>query len=178
MRLKYSLGEEKHKSLDFDGYVFKQNEYTFELNAETLTVEGVALSDENKATVLKEVKAAVDNLADRLKGGKDIENFPVDVIAPVFGITMATQFCESLDFKDKFLDFEFSLDKLKLLSPKSLKLLKPIKGDFYNEVNEKGQQALFQILIDDNFFNSLTSIFTAIDKMFSLRDLTKSLPKA
>jgi len=57
-------------------------------------------------------------------------------------------------------------------------LLKPIKGDFYNEVNEKGRQALFQFMIDDNLFNSLSSVVVSVDKTFSTREVFKNNPRA
>ena len=37
---------------------------------------------------------------------------------------------------------------------------------------------LFQSVIDDNMFNSFTSVMTTIDQMFSLRDLLKFYPNA
>jgi len=55
--------------------------------------------------------------------------------------------------------------------------LKPIEGDFYKEKNMKGDDALLQVLIDDNLFNSVSSILVSIEKMFSYRELTKGNPK-
>jgi len=55
--------------------------------------------------------------------------------------------------------------------------LKPIEGDFYNEKNKKGDDALLQVLVDDNFFNSLSTVLVSIDKMFSYRELAKGNPK-
>jgi len=51
--------------------------------------------------------------------------------------------------------------------------LKPIKGDFEKEINSAGQEAFFQLNIDDNLFNSVSSILVSIDQMFSLRDIAK-----
>ena len=42
----------------------------------------------------------------------------------------------------------------------------------------KGDQAFFQVLLDDNLFNQVSAILTSIDKMFSIRDLTKGNAKA
>jgi hypothetical protein len=44
-------------------------------------------------------------------------------------------------------------------------------------VNNQGKEALFQFMIDDNFFNSLTATLVSIDRTFSLRELVKSNPK-
>jgi hypothetical protein len=37
---------------------------------------------------------------------------------------------------------------------------------------------LFQTVLDDNLFNSFTSLVTTFDKMFSIRDLVKFYPNA
>jgi hypothetical protein len=65
-----------------------------------------------------------------------------------------------------------------LLKKKQAKLLKNITGDFYKDVNEKGEEMLFQFYIDDNLFNGFASAITTIDKMFSARDLVKGYPNA
>jgi len=52
-------------------------------------------------------------------------------------------------------------------------MLKEIKQDFYNEKNKDGYEALLQLTIDDNLFNSFASVFTSVDKTFSVRQLMK-----
>jgi hypothetical protein len=61
-------------------------------------------------------------------------------------------------------EFAFSFDRMKLLTPKQEKLLKPIEGGYYNEVNAQGLEAFTQLIIDDNFFNSFASIVASLDK--------------
>ena len=56
--------------------------------------------------------------------------------------------------------------------------MKQIKSEFYKETNQKGEELLGQLYIDDNLFNSFFSVFTTIEKMFSIRDLAKSYPAA
>ena len=57
-------------------------------------------------------------------------------------------------------------------------MLKEIKYDFFNEKNKDGYEAMVQLAIDDNLFNSFASVFTSVDKTFSLRQLMKQNPKA
>ena len=52
-------------------------------------------------------------------------------------------------------------------------MLKEIKYDFFNEKNKDGYEAMVQLAIDDNLFNSFASVFTSVDKTFSLRQLMK-----
>jgi len=51
-------------------------------------------------------------------------------------------------------------------------------GEFYKETNEKGEELLAQININDNLFNGFSSAMTTIDKMFSMRDMFKFYPNA
>lgn len=55
------------------------------------------------------------------------------------------------------------------MTDKQLKMLKEIKHEFFNEKNKDDYEALVQFTIDDNLFNSFASVFTSVDKTFSLR---------
>jgi hypothetical protein len=48
----------------------------------------------------------------------------------------------------------------------------------YKEKNGAGDNALFQLMLDDNAFNAFSSIVVSIDKMFSVRELLKGNKKA
>ena len=76
------------------------------------------------------------------------------------------------------MEMGFSLKHFDLLSDKQNGLLKPIEGDFHSDVNKNGEQALMQMLIDDNLFNSISAVLVSVDKMFSFRELAKGNPKA
>lgn len=65
--------------------------------------------------------------------------------------------------------FGYSLDKFKMLTDKQSAMLKEINHEFYNEKNKDEFDALLQFTIDDNLFNSVASVFTSVDKTFSLR---------
>jgi len=128
---------------------------------------------------LKAVRATIEDLKLAAQSGKEeiIPNFPMDLAVPFVGLFYGTQFCETIEFKEEYLDMGFSMTHLNMLTKKQMGLLKGIEGEFYNEVNEKGEKALMQVQIDDNFFNSLFSIFLSIDKMFSLREFAKGNQK-
>ena len=42
-------------------------------------------------------------------------------------------------------------------------MLKPIQSDFFDDFNKDGEAMLFQSVIDDNMFNSFTSVLTTVD---------------
>ena len=52
-------------------------------------------------------------------------------------------------------------------------MLKEIKKDIETEKTKDGYEALLQLTIDDNPFNSFASVFTSVDKTFSVRQLMK-----
>jgi hypothetical protein len=64
-----------------------------------------------------------------------------------------------------------------MLTEKQNANLKEIQGEFYQDKNKKGDSAIAQVLLDDNFFNSWASVFVTIDKTFGLRELAKGNPK-
>lgn len=71
-----------------------------------------------------------------------------------------------------------SLNHFGMLTEKQNNLLKPIEGGFHTDVNKNGEPALFQFMIDDNMFNSLSAVLVSVEKMFSFRELAKGNPKA
>jgi len=102
----------------------------------------------------------------------------MDLAVPFVTMFYATQFAQTIAVEDKYLSMEFSMDHLGLLKKKQARLLKPIKGDFYKETNERDEELLFQFNIDDNLFNGISSVATTIDKMFSVRELMSFYPNA
>ena len=102
----------------------------------------------------------------------------MDLALPyVFGFYVI-QFAQHVKFSDNDIEFQFSFEHLNLLKKSQTKLLKQIDSEFYNEKNAKGDSMLAQLYIDDNLFNSFFSLFTTIEKMFSIRDLVKPYPQA
>ena len=145
-----------------------------------MKVEGATLSTEQKDAIVKSVKDKVEALKTDIQAGKEgvVPQFPMDVAVPFVGLFLASQFAENVVMDDDYVELAFSMKHLNMLTERQLKLLKPVEGGFYLEQNEKGDKALGQMLIDDNFFNSLFSVFLSIDKMFSVRDIAKGHKQA
>jgi len=57
----------------------------------------------------------------------------MDLAVPFVFMFYATQFSESINFEGKFVEMHFSMEHLKLLKKKQVKMLKPIESTFYNE---------------------------------------------
>jgi hypothetical protein len=138
------------------------------------------LTQQEQETLERELKAKVVELKEKTLAGKEeiVPLFPMDLAVPFVSLFYAVQFAETVEFKDEYIDLGFSIKHFNLMNHKQLALLKPIEGDFYNFQNERGEQAMFQLMIDDNLFNAAFSYVLAIDKMFSLRDMAKGNRKA
>ena len=54
---------------------------------------------------------------------------------PFVALYFGTSFADQYTLSDKFVQLDFSFDRAKLLTEKQEALLKPIEGEFYNEVN-------------------------------------------
>lgn len=108
----------------------------------------------------------------------NLAKFPMDSIFPMALIYYGTTVAENVDFDEHFVNFGASVSHFSLLTDKQKGMLKPLKNDFQKEQNVRGNYAMAQIAIDDNFFNSITSVFTSIDTSFGLRQLLKTNPKA
>ena len=54
----------------------------------------------------------------------------------------------------------FNLQRYNILSSKQLKLLKEIDVPLYNVQNDLGEDAMLQLSLDENFFNTFISYFT------------------
>lgn len=62
--------------------------------------------------------------------------FPLDAVIPFVALYYGASFADSYDVSEKFIELSFSFKRMQLLTEKQEKLLKPIDGGFYNEVNE------------------------------------------
>ena len=171
MKLQYSLTDQLNEELNFDQLRFEEKEFAFDIPADKLTITGADLTAEEKDLILRRLKAKVTAIKDTASAGKveSLGEFPVDTIIPFVVLYYAASFADSYDISEKFVELAFSFNRMKLLTPKQEKLLKPIEGTYYNEVNANGLEALTQLIIDDNFFNSFASILASLDKTISLR---------
>lgn len=137
------------------------------LNAE----EKAMIVGDLKQTVLKTVQDAID-------GKQELMPFiPTDLAAPYTALVLGSAFAENIKLEDDFLELGFSMKHMNMLTKKQMSLLKPIEGDFSKETNEEGDAALAQVLVDDNFVNSIFAVFLSIEKMYSLREMGKGHTK-
>lgn len=102
-----------------------------------------------------------------------IENFPMDSVIPFACLYMIVDWAETFEVKEQYITMGFNLYHVKMLTDRQNNMLKEISQDLYNERNHEGLDSLVQLSVDDNLFNSLSSVFTSIDKSFSLRDMMK-----
>ena len=159
------------EALNFERNMFEEQEFLLDAPAAGLTITGATLTAEEQAMILSRLDTHVKAIKETASEGK-VEHFgafPVDTVIPFVVLYYGASFAESYEVTDKFVEFAFSFDKMKLLTPKQEKLLKPIEGSYYNEVNAQGLEALTQVIIDDNFFNSFASIVASLDKSMSMR---------
>jgi len=101
----------------------------------------------------------------------------MDLAIPYVFIFYVAQFASRVDITDKYIEADFTLEHLGLLKKSQLKLLKQIEGDFGPSTNAKGEEAFWQMYVDDNAFNSFASMVTTIEKMFSVRTIFKGYPQ-
>lgn len=104
-------------------------------------------------------------------------NFPMDSPNPLTWLFYITQIAEIFDVDDEFVTIGFSLEKLNLISKEQADSLKDIAYEFTAPRSGRGEPALIQWAIDDNWFNSLAYIWTSFDQFWSLRGLMKRHPR-
>lgn len=78
--------------------------------------------------ILSRLKTKITALKDTTSEGKveAIPSFPVDTIIPFVLLYYGASFADSYEKTEKFVELAFSFNRMKLLTPKQEKLLKPI----------------------------------------------------
>merc|ERR1719453_2623864 len=56
-KLAFALGNKEEAEMGFDQLVYEEKEFTFDISAQDLQVDGVELSDDDKALIVERVKA-------------------------------------------------------------------------------------------------------------------------
>jgi len=182
LRLRYGLGEERNEKKHFDfelnyspviSKVFEQEAWNFDASPASLTVTGASLPHEAKTQLLGLLKDKVVAIKDKCLAGQeaDFKEFPMDLVAPFDILSYAIQFAETANFDGGFVELGSSLRHIETLSKEKNEGLKEIEGGFYNEKNKKGENALAQVLLDDNAFNAWFLAFVENDKVHGLRDI-------
>lgn len=101
---------------------------------------------------------------------------PITSIVPLFGIYYASLTADSAKFTEKFIEFNYSPAKFKLLSDRAYSKLKDIDTEF-EEPKEGEKERALQLLLDENIINSLFAHFATMDTMYSLRKVISRDPK-
>ena len=83
-------------------------------------MEGADLSDEMKKEIHTRLVKKVTAIKTVMQEGKveGLPNFPVDTIIPYVVIFYAVQAADSFEKTDKFIEFGFSFNRMKLLTEK------------------------------------------------------------
>jgi hypothetical protein len=178
-KLQYKLGEKFNTDMNYMAKAFSEEAWNFDVSPASLKVTGASLTDEAKAALIKLLTEKMDIVKAKCLAGKEeiVPEFPMDIVVPFVGLYYGIQFAETASFDNGFTSLGTSFKHFELLTEKQNNFLKAIDGGFYNEQNKNGDKALAQILIDDNFFNSLASVFVSVDKTFGYRELAKGNPK-
>lgn len=165
--------------MNYMSKIFDEATWKFDVSPESLTVTGAELTDAAKAELVKLLKEKIDEVKAKCLAGKEeiVPEFPMDTVVPFVAMFYGVQFAETASFDNGFAALGSSLKHFEMLTEKQNNLLKAIEGGFYNEYNKNGDKALAQIIVDDNFFNSLTTVFVSVDKTFGYRELAKGNPK-
>jgi len=176
VKLQYALGTRYDDDYKIDRNEYLEKEWVFKTGA----VAGEGLSSAASTEIATAIDSYIEDFKVKFekgakKGDMDhiFNDFPMDTFIPMAAVYYASKFAGDIDFGDNFLELGFSLSHFKMLTEKQTNMLKEIKHDFYNEKNKDGYDALLQFTIDDNVFNSFATVFTSVDKTFSVRSLMK-----
>ena len=182
MKIWYAMGSKYNKDIGYEAKIFEENPFITDID-HNLSVSGVDLSDEARSELLGLLRYRLHTFKTEIVRSKnDIfehnESFPAESVFPLALINQLTQYSESVDFGSKFVDFGFTYEKLNLLTEKQKKSQKSIeKSEWTKEKNEKGHEAVFQLMADTNLFNTALNIFTSQDKSWSVRKLMEQNEK-
>jgi len=178
-KLQYKLGEKWNEEMNYMAKAFAEEAWNFDVIPATLTVTGADLTEEAKAELVKLLTDKMDEVKGKCLAGKEeiVPEFPMDTVVPFVGLYYGIQFAQTASFDDGYAQLGTSLKHFEMLTEKQNNLLKAIDGGFYNEQNKNGDKALAQVLLDDNFFNSLATVLVSVDKTFGYRELAKGNPK-
>lgn len=127
--------------MKYNSLLFQQKEWVFDVSPGDVTITGGAeLFDGAKDDIVKRLSAKMEDLKEKTLAGKDeiVPYFPMDTIMPFVALVYGVQFAQTVEFTDKFVELGFSAGHFNMMTEKQKKLLKPIKGDFYKEVNHSG----------------------------------------
>ena len=182
-KMEYQLGTKVQEKLEFKANVYTEAPIVFDVTSDGLKVEGIELNDELKSTLVRDSRQQLLDLKKQTQEAKleksgVVPYFPLDIAIPFVCWFYVSQLSQKIEVSEKYVSFDLSIEHFNILKKKQLKMLKPITGDFTVDSNKQGDQAFLQFMIDDNFANSVASVFSTVDQMFSVRSLSKGVAKA
>lgn len=101
---------------------------------------------------------------------------PITSIVPLFGIYYLSLTSDDVIFSNKFIEFQYSPSKFKLISDRAYDRLKEIESEFEPEQEGEAERAI-QILIDENSINSVFAHLATMDTLYSLRKVFAKDPR-
>jgi hypothetical protein len=176
--IRYAQGTKRQADFNYEAIVFTQQEWI--LNVGDVATAGAAGAAGASAQLKEDIIFGLNEYKEALLEARQdlVKQFPIDLVVPYVFFLYASQVSSRVQVDENHVTMEFSLEQFNFLKKNQLKLLKQIEGTFGPETNAEGDQAIVQIYIDDNFFNSFASVITTIDQMFSLREYFGAVPQA
>lgn len=92
---------------------------------------------------------------------------PLTNILPAMVLNFGAAVAEKISFPGNFVELGVSPASLELISKRVNDKLKEIETNFEDDTKNDA----FQLIIDENFVNTVFATFATIDKMYSLREI-------
>ena len=106
--------------MQYDALVFEEDPFIVDVSESALEVTGVELDAEARKELVKLFVDRCHSFKTEVQSAnKDVvKSFPMDTMVPFVFMFYATQFAEKVNFGSKFVQLDFSFDKLNMLLPK------------------------------------------------------------
>lgn len=181
LRLEFHMVEQVTK-LNTSSKVIDYKDLIFDVDTSKLVVKGEneALQTDMFKNWLKDhMKAALVGVkhAALYTNPEIMFKVPITSIVPLFGLYYASLTADKAEFNEKFIEFQYSPEKFKLISDKAYSRLKDIDSDFEEPEEGDDRKRALQVLFDENVLNSVFSHFATMDTMYSLRKVFHKDPK-
>ena len=98
---------------------------------------------------------------------------PLTSILPAFALNFGAYAAEKILFPGNFVEFGVSPASLNLISKRVNDKLKEVETSFDNDTKNDA----FQLIVDENFINTVFASFATVDKMYSVRDVMAKDPR-
>jgi len=102
-----------------------------------------------------------------------MQKIPVSSMLPAFMLNFGALLSEKIVFAGNFVEYGLSPVSLNLITKRVNDKLKEIETQFENDNNDDA----FQLIIDENFVNTVFASVATVDKMYSLREVMSKDPR-